>query len=211
LKKIGERRDKRRECTSAISSERIAKPTYDDTEASHAPIGTVNEMPNTQNDRSYFKQYFEDFATDEKQEQPLPADEAPTNASKSHKLERIENELDEIEKMKCVFENKKRLDTHGSIERNCPSKSIEKHNLKPCQMPKFKQTSEFVINATCDLRDNSCPFKDDSFNNINRTDEVISFKGAELFDDSHQDSKRSISLRNEEFWGKNRAGSNVQL
>lgn len=118
--------------------------------------------------------------------------------------------------MKSVFENKKRLDTHGSIERNCPNRSVEKHTLKPCQIPKFKQTSEFVINATCEFKDqnNSCSFKDESFsNNINKTEEVISFKGAELFDDSREDSredsKRSISLRNEECWGKIKPNNQV--
>lgn len=82
--------------------------------------------------------------------------------------------------MKSVFENKKRVDTHGSIERNCLNKSVEKHNLRPCQMPKFKQTSEFVINNTCDFKDNhSATFKDQSFtHNVDRTEEVISFKGA---------------------------------
>jgi hypothetical protein len=40
---------------------------------------------------------------------------------------------------------------------------------------------------------------------------VISFKGAELFDDSREDSKRSISLRNDEFWDKTRLAGNSQL
>jgi hypothetical protein len=50
----------------------------------------------------------------------------------------------------------------------------------------------------------SYTFKDESFaNNINKA-EVISFKGAEIFDDSQQDSKRSISLQNDESWTKSK-------
>lgn len=55
-------------------------------------------------------------------------------------------------------------------------------------------------------------FKDESFaNHVSKTEEVISFKGAEMFDDSREDSKRSISLRNDEFWDKSRLGGNSQL
>ena len=163
-------------------------------------------MPNTQNDRSYFKQYFDNFAeaTEAKREDQTIIDALNSNGQKSNKLERIENELDDIEKMKSLFENKNKLDTHGSIDRNCPNKSVEKHTLKPSQVPKFKQTSEFQVNANDSKeQSNSYTFKDESFsNNINKT-EIISFKGAEMFDDSQQESKRSLDMQNEESWSKN--------
>lgn len=98
LKKIGERRDKRREVSGAISSERVGKGNYDDTEPNQASIGTLNEMPNTQNDRSYFKQYFSDFATEENKEdnkeeprEEVSLDRGLVNAGKKNKLERIES------------------------------------------------------------------------------------------------------------------------
>lgn len=94
MRKIGERRDKRKECNSSISSERLGKQNYEEADIGQASIGLVNEMPNTQNDRSYFKQYFEDFATEEKKQEESFVDGLQTNPNKTNKLERIENELD---------------------------------------------------------------------------------------------------------------------
>lgn len=120
-------------------------------------------MPNTQNDRSYFKQYFDNFAeaNEDRGDDQTIIDALNSNGHKSNKLERIENELDDIEKMKSLFENKKKMETHGSIDRNYPNKSVEKHTLKPSQVPKFKQTSEFQVNAN-DSKEhsNSYTFKD---------------------------------------------------
>ena len=65
--------------------------------------------------------------------------------------------------MKSKFEHKIRHETQGSMDRNTYNhKSVEKHLLKPSQVPKIKPTSEFAIHSHYDEKEqtNSYTFKD---------------------------------------------------
>lgn len=64
---------------------------------------------------------------------------------KQFKLEMLETELSEIEKMKNQFQMKKKGDCQGSIEK-IANRSIERHNLRPSGAPKIQtNTSEFSL------------------------------------------------------------------
>lgn len=57
--------------------------------------------------------------------------------------------------MKIVFENKRKADSHAhSTDKKWVNRSVEKHNLKPCNMPKVVAgTSEFAGSRTSDFRE----------------------------------------------------------
>ena len=64
--------------------------------------------------------------------------------------------------MKMVFQNKRKTENQShSTEKKWVNKSVEKHNLKPSQIPKVVgSTSEFAVSRTSDFKED---FEEDRF------------------------------------------------